>query len=145
MDEVSGMEFFDRSALRAVVLSDPMPPCRWDSRRPSWRPFRFRLEAPDAWRDPRRDAGADAAGGGHRVGGRQTPTDVRIDIRSGEGRRIRVHCEALQPAGDRTPARGACRPTSAGARPRMVGGVHGEPGVVLRAGPFDVQATVAAS
>ena len=26
MDEVSGMEFFDRSALRAVVLSDPLPP-----------------------------------------------------------------------------------------------------------------------
>ncbi len=34
--------------------------------------------------------------------GAQTPTDVRIDISSGEGRRIRVHCEALQPAGDRT-------------------------------------------
>jgi TolB protein len=31
----------------------------------------------------------------------QTPTDVRIDISSGEGRRIRVHCEALQAAGDR--------------------------------------------
>lgn len=26
MDEASGMEFFDRSALRAVVLSDPLPP-----------------------------------------------------------------------------------------------------------------------
>jgi TonB family protein len=26
MEEVSGMEFFDRSALRAVVLSDPLPP-----------------------------------------------------------------------------------------------------------------------
>lgn len=26
MDEGSGMEFFDRSALRAVVLSDPLPP-----------------------------------------------------------------------------------------------------------------------
>lgn len=26
MDEVSGMEFFDRSTLRAVVLSDPLPP-----------------------------------------------------------------------------------------------------------------------
>jgi outer membrane biosynthesis protein TonB len=26
MDEVSGMEFFDRSAMRAVVLSDPLPP-----------------------------------------------------------------------------------------------------------------------
>ena len=33
--------------------------------------------------------------------GAQTPTDVRIDISSGEGRRIRVHCEALQSAGDR--------------------------------------------
>jgi TolB protein len=32
----------------------------------------------------------------------QTPTDVRIDISSGEGRRIRVHCEALQTAGDRS-------------------------------------------
>jgi TolB protein len=31
----------------------------------------------------------------------QTPTDVRIDISSGEGRRIRIHCESLQPAGDR--------------------------------------------
>jgi TolB protein len=31
----------------------------------------------------------------------QTPTDVRIDITSGQGRRIRVHCEGLQPAGDR--------------------------------------------
>ncbi|MEK7329515.1 MAG: Tol-Pal system beta propeller repeat protein TolB [Candidatus Eisenbacteria bacterium] len=31
----------------------------------------------------------------------QTPTDVRIDISSGQGRRIRVHCEALQSAGDR--------------------------------------------
>ncbi len=32
----------------------------------------------------------------------QLPSDVRIDITSGEGRRIRVHCEALQAAGDRT-------------------------------------------
>jgi TolB protein len=32
----------------------------------------------------------------------QTPSDVRIDISSGEGRRIRIHCEALQAAGDRT-------------------------------------------
>lgn len=31
----------------------------------------------------------------------QPPTDVRIDISRGEGMRIRVHCEALQPAGDR--------------------------------------------
>ena len=31
----------------------------------------------------------------------QTPTDVRIDISSGQGRRIRVHCEAMQSAGDR--------------------------------------------
>ena len=31
----------------------------------------------------------------------QTPTDVKIDITSGQGRRIRVHCESLQPAGDR--------------------------------------------
>ena len=31
----------------------------------------------------------------------QTPTDVRIDISSGQGRRIRVHCEALQSAGER--------------------------------------------
>jgi TolB protein len=31
----------------------------------------------------------------------QPPTDVRIDIKSGEGRRIRVHCEAMQPSGDR--------------------------------------------
>lgn len=29
------------------------------------------------------------------------PTDVRIDISSGEGRRIRIHCESLQPAGER--------------------------------------------
>lgn len=26
MDEVSGLEFFDRAAMRAVVLSDPLPP-----------------------------------------------------------------------------------------------------------------------
>ena len=26
MDQASGMEFFDRSAMRAVVLSDPLPP-----------------------------------------------------------------------------------------------------------------------
>ena len=32
----------------------------------------------------------------------QTPSDVRIDISSGEGRRIRIHCEAMQAAGDRT-------------------------------------------
>jgi TolB protein len=32
----------------------------------------------------------------------QPPSDVRIDISSGQGRRIRIHCEALQPAGDRT-------------------------------------------
>ncbi|TMQ73260.1 MAG: Tol-Pal system beta propeller repeat protein TolB [Candidatus Eisenbacteria bacterium] len=31
----------------------------------------------------------------------QTPTDVRLDISSGEGRRIRIHCESLQPGGDR--------------------------------------------
>ncbi len=31
----------------------------------------------------------------------QTPSDVRIDITSGEGRRIRVHCEAVETAPDR--------------------------------------------
>jgi len=36
-----------------------------------------------------------------RPSGAQTPTDVRIDISSGDGRRIRVHCEALQSATDR--------------------------------------------
>jgi TolB protein len=36
-----------------------------------------------------------------RPAGTQTPTDVRIDIKSGEGRRIRIHCEALQSASDR--------------------------------------------
>jgi len=34
----------------------------------------------------------------------QAPTDVRIDISSGQGRRIRIHCEALQPGGDRSAA-----------------------------------------
>ncbi|MGH7729661.1 MAG: Tol-Pal system beta propeller repeat protein TolB [Candidatus Eiseniibacteriota bacterium] len=33
--------------------------------------------------------------------GAQAPTDVRIDITSGEGRRIRIHCEALQTPSDR--------------------------------------------
>ena len=32
----------------------------------------------------------------------QAPSDVRIDISSGEGRRIRIHCEALQAGGERT-------------------------------------------
>ena len=32
----------------------------------------------------------------------QTPSDVRIDITSGEGRRIRIHCEAMVAAGDRS-------------------------------------------
>jgi TolB protein len=32
----------------------------------------------------------------------QTPSDVRIDIKSGVGQRIRIHCEALQPSGDRS-------------------------------------------
>ena len=32
----------------------------------------------------------------------QTPSDVRIDISSGEGRRIRIHCEALRAEGDRS-------------------------------------------
>jgi TolB protein len=31
----------------------------------------------------------------------QTPGDVRIDITSGQTRRIRIHCESLQPGGDR--------------------------------------------
>jgi len=33
--------------------------------------------------------------------GAQAPTDVRIDISSGQGRRIRIHCEALQSPADR--------------------------------------------
>ena len=36
--------------------------------------------------------------------GAQTPTDVRIDISTGEGRRIRIHCEALQTPADRNSA-----------------------------------------
>jgi TolB protein len=32
----------------------------------------------------------------------QPPREVRIDIRSGQGRRIRLHCESLAPGGDRT-------------------------------------------
>ncbi len=31
----------------------------------------------------------------------QPPTEVRIDI-SGAGQRIRLHCESLEPAGDRS-------------------------------------------
>jgi TolB protein len=31
----------------------------------------------------------------------QTPSDVRIDITSGQTRRIRIHCESLRPDGDR--------------------------------------------
>jgi TolB protein len=31
----------------------------------------------------------------------QPPSDVRIDIQSGQTRRLRVHCESLRPAGDR--------------------------------------------
>jgi TolB protein len=31
----------------------------------------------------------------------QAPTDVRIDVSKGKGSRIRIHCESLQPSGDR--------------------------------------------
>ncbi len=47
-------------------------------------------------------AGALLAATAATVATAQPPSDVRIDIRSAEGRRIRVQCEPLVPAGDRS-------------------------------------------
>jgi len=39
----------------------------------------------------------------------QSPSDVRIDLQSGQAKRIRVHCESLRPTGDRDAAKGSAQ------------------------------------
>ena len=73
----------------------------------------------------------------------QAPSDVRIDITSGQTRRIRIHCESLKPGGDRGAAS-----TSVQADAVMAGDLETSAVFTVTRGwvqgeqPFDVQAVV---
>jgi TolB protein len=72
----------------------------------------------------------------------QTPTEVRLDITSG-GQRIRIHCQALRPGGDRTAAATAIQSDEVLAADLTHSGVF----LVSRSwvpgeAAFDVQATI---
>ena len=124
----SGVEFFDRSALRAVIISDPLPPL----------PARLCRVASSACTSASSTLGHETAfptarrwsllaRPGRRLAHAQTG-DVRIDISSGQGRRIRVLCESLGRGGDRNARASSVQADEVlAARSRALRRVHGEP------------------
>ena len=73
----------------------------------------------------------------------QTPSDVRIDITSGQTRRIRIHCESLKPDGDRSAGATAVQADPVLANDLETSAVFTVTrGWVAGEQPFDVQAVI---